>query len=1029
MKKISMLFALVVALSLQGLYAQRVITGNITSEEDGLALPGAAVIVKGTTIGSITDLDGNYTITVPDDAEVLSFSFVGLLTQDIPLGDQEVIDVVLAPDVVGIEEVMVVAYRTVKKADYTGSARVVDGEKLVVPGAESVEKSLSGKVSGVRVTSSTGDPGSSGEIQIRGIGSINGSTSPLYVIDGIPMATGNIGHYEKSSNILSTLNPDDIENMTVLKDAAAASLYGSRAANGVVIITTKKGKEGKTKFDFKANLGIASMASKSYEMMSGDAYYEYEMLAFENKILDDNQLLPGQANYGNEGLLNSLQPIIAATQEASRTSWDPVNNTNWRDFVYRTGKQQEYQLSASGGSENTQFYISGNYSDIEGIVNASDFQRYSGRVNINNKATKWLNLGINQMLSYTRQKGYRDHTSMIETGMGSSSPVGILMGANPTAPEYDENGNTYPEANFRGLGHPEDLLDGTLEFINTNTYRSLTNGFLQVNFTPNIHFKSTVGLDFVQAQNQEYWSPNSIDGRVINGLGWRDALTNIDITTSNIISINKVAGPHNISIIGGFEASNKSIKYLQASADQYSNEKLYELANGQPKGAFSSFADDALLSYLANLNYDLMGRYIVTGSIRTDGSSRLGVNNRWASFWSGSLAWRFSNEEFLSGLGWLSDGKLRFSYGTNGNLPPDLYMHMPLYNLEGGYGDYSAIYVSNPGNNELGWEKSNNMNIGIDLTLFERFSLIVEYYSKNTEGLLLNVPISYITGFASTWQNTGKLLNNGIDFEFHSVNLPATSTLKWRTDFTLSTQKSIVTELPNDEDIVAGDFDLYLYSSDDDLYSFYLPTWTGVDPESGLSYFLIDPEAPDTPENRTRNHSEASRSIVAKAYPDIIGGLSNTFGYKGLELDILFTYSFGGNMFDYPGYFSHHDGGRIGILNLAKDVENNYWKETGDEVDNPRPIFQDENRSDLWSSRYILSTDHVRLKDLTLSYSLPGTAAERIRMDNIRLYLRGTNLWMWAKEDGIDPEITLTGFRTTDTPPTRVLSIGFQFSF
>ncbi len=1028
MKKIAMLFALVVAFSLQGLLAQRVITGNITSEEDGLGLPGAAIIVKGTTIGSITDLDGNYTVTVPDEAEILSFSFVGLLTQEIPIGDQEVINVVLAPDVVGIEEVMVVAYRTVKKADYTGSARVVDGEKLVVPGAESVEKSLSGKVSGVRVTSSTGDPGSSGDIQIRGIGSINGSTSPLYVIDGIPMETGNMGHYEKSSNILSTLNPEDIESMTVLKDAAAASLYGSRAANGVVIITTKKGKEGKTKFDFKANVGVASMASNSYEMMSGPAYYEYEMLAIENYILDQNDLLPGQPNFGNQGLLNSLQTTIANSKESLRTSWDPVYNTNWRDFVYRNGKQQDYQLSASGGSENTQFFISGNYSDIEGIVNASDFKRYSGRMNINHKANKWLNLGINQSLSNTKQFGYRDHSNQAE-GIGISSPLGILMGSNPTAPEYDENGNTYDQATFLENGHPKDLLDGTLQFIDTRTYRSLTNGYLQVSFTPNFNFKSTVGLDFVQAQNLEYWSPESIDGEAINGLGYRDVYTNIDITSSNIMSFNKVVGPHNLSILGGFEASKKSFKFLVATAQQYSNEKLYELANGQPDNASSSVAGVSLLSYLANLNYDLMGRYIVTASIRTDGSSQLGVDNRWASFWSGSLAWRFSNEEFMNGLGWLSDGKLRFSYGTNGNLPPGYYMHMALYNLSGGYGENSAIYVDNPGNKELGWEKSNNMNVGIDLTLFERFSMIIEYYSKNTEGLLLDVPISYLTGFASTWQNTGKLLNDGIDLEFHSVNLPASSTLKWRTDFTLSTQHSIVSELPNDEDIVAGDFSLYKYSSGKDLYSFYLPTWVGVDPESGLGYFLIDPEAPDTPENRTRNHAEAERSIVAKAYPDLIGGLSNTFGYKGLQLDILFTYSFGGNMFDYPGYFSHHDGGRIGILNLAKDVEDNYWKEPGDEVDNPRPLYQDENRSDLWSTRHLLSTDHVRLKDLTLSYNFPGTVAERIYMDNIRLYLRGTNLWMWAKEDGIDPEAALDGFRTVDTPPTRVLSVGVQFGF
>jgi TonB-linked SusC/RagA family outer membrane protein len=1016
-KRTIILFTGLFLTCIQLINAQTVqITGTITSAEDGMPLPGATIIVKGTTIGSITDLDGHYVINVPEDATTLSYSFVGMLTQEVEIEGRSVIDVILEPDIVGLEEVMVVAYRTVKKSEFTGSARVVDGEKLVVPGTESVEKSLSGKVSGVRVTSETGDPGSSGVIQIRGIGSINGSTSPLYVIDGIPMETGNLGHYEKTSNILSTLNPEDIENMTVLKDAAAASLYGSRAANGVVIITTKKGKQGDTKFDFKASVGQATMASNSYEVMSGPEYYKYDQLAIENYIRDQ---------YGG---LPSVQDSIDLYQNLWGSTIDPNINTNWRDVVYRTAMQQEYQLSASGGSEKTQFYVSGNYNNIDGIVHGSEFQRYSGRINIDHKATDWLNFGINQMLSYTVQRGYRDQSNQAE-GIGISSPLGILFGSNPTAPKYDENGNTYPEATFLGNGHPEDILSGKLQFIDTETYRSLTNGMLQINFTPDLFLKSTVGLDWVQAQNFEYWSPSSIDGEALGGLGYRDVLTNIDITTSNILNYAKTSGIHSFNVLAGFEASKKSFRDIVATANKYSNEKLYELANGQPDAASSSISGVSLLSYLSNITYTIADKYYLTGSIRGDGSSQLGTDNRWATFWSGSLAWRFAMENFMSNVAWLTDGKLRVSYGTNGNLPPGFYTHLALYNFSGGYGENSAIFVNNPGNKDLGWEKSNNMNAGIELTIFDRFSFIAEYYSKLTEGLLLDVPVSYLTGFASTWKNVGKLSNSGIDFELHSVNMPATSDFKWRTDFTLSTQNSIVKELPNGEDIILGAFSLYMYSENKDLYSFYLPTWVGVDPQKGYGYFLIDPEQPDTPENRTRDHSEAGRSIVAKAYPDITGGLSNTFSFKGFDLDILVTYSFGGNMFDYPGYFSHHDGYRDGIFNLAKDVENNYWVNPGDQVDNPRPNYYDPNRPDLWSTRHIFSTDHVRLKDISLSYTIPSTAAEKVWCDNIRLYVRGTNLAMWAKTKGIDPEVPLNGFRTVDTPPTRVLSVGAQFSF
>lgn len=1004
------------------------VTGIITSSEDGLSLPGATVVVKGTTIGSVTDLDGNYKINVPVGSNILVYSYVGMLSQEIAINGRTVIDVVLNPDIVGIEEVMVVAYRTVKKSEYTGSAVLVDGDKLVVPGAESIDKSLNGKVSGVRVTSETGDPGSSGEIQIRGIGSINGSTSPLYVIDGIPMETGNMGHYEKTSNILSSLNPEDIENMTVLKDAAAASLYGSRAANGVVIITTKKGQQGDTKFQFNASTGWASMATNSYEMMSGPEYHKYDQLAIENYMKNLFGLLPGQSNYDNADSLAYHQPAIDAAKIDLSSTFDSTVNTNWRDVVYRTAKQQDWQLSASGGNEKTQFYISGNYSDIEGIVNGSNFKRYSGRMNLDHNPAKWISFGLNQMLSFTLQKGYRDQSNQAE-GMGTSSPLGILMGANPTAPTYDANGKTYPEASFQGYGHPEDLLNGKLQFIDTRTYRSLTNGRIQINITPDLFIKSTLGLDWIQTQNFEYWSPHSIDGEALGGLGYRDVLTNVDITSSNLITYNKTMGIHNLSILAGFEATKKNFKDIIATANKYSNEKLTELANGQPDAASSAQSGVSMLSYLSNLQYTIADKYYLTASIRADGSSKLGKDNRWAAFWSASLAWRFGQEDFMESLPWLTDGKLRFSYGTNGNLPPEFYTHLSLYNLSGGYGVNSAVFIDNPGNINLGWERSNNLNAGMELTLFERFSFIIEYYNKLTDGLLLDVPISYLTGFPSTWQNVGKLSNSGIDFELHSVNLPVTSDFKWRTDFTLSIQKSVVKELPNGEDIVAGDFSLYLYSENRDLYSFYLPTWVGVDPQTGYGYFLINPEEPDSPGNRTRVHAEAGRSIVAKAYPDVTGGLSNTLNYKGFDLDILVTYSFGGNLFDYPGYFAHHDGRYDGVLNLAKDVEGNYWTKPGDVVDNPMPNWDNPDRPDRWSTRHIHSTDHIRLKDISFGYNIPTVWLERIKFDNIRLYVRATNLAMWSKTKNIDPEVPLNGYRTVDTPPTRVVSVGAQVGF
>jgi TonB-linked SusC/RagA family outer membrane protein len=608
-------------------------------------------------------------------------------------------------------------------------------------------------------------------------------------------------------------------------------------------------------------------------------------------------------------------------------------------------------------------------------------------------------------------------------------PLGILYSANPTAPKYDENGERYDAAHFSFRGHPEDLLNGEEQFVRTNTYRSLTNGSVDIKITDYLSFKSTAGLDWVQSENFEYWGPNSVDGESTNGRGEYRVFTNVDLTSSNVLNFNNSFGEHNLSAILGTEVTATTLKWLYSQVINYSNDKLPELGNGQPDDASSYIRHSNLLSYFSNVSYNFANKYYLSGSVRTDGSSRLGIDNRWATFWSASASWRFTGESFLENSTVLTDGKVRFSYGTNGNLPPFWYEHLPLYSFSGGYGENPAIFVDQPGNSELGWEISNNMNVGVDLNLFGRFGIVVEYYDKLSEGLLLDRPITYLTGFESTWQNVGSLKNNGLEVELHTVNIASPGGFTWRTDFTMTTQKSIVNELPGGEDLITGDGNLFIYRENEDVYSFYLPTWLGVDSETGYAYFAIDPNAPDTPENRTRSYFEAGRSVVGKAYPDVIGGLNNSISYKGFSLDFLFTYSFGGSMFDYPGYFSHHDGLRCGQFNLAKDVEGNYWTKPGDEVDNPMPNYYDPNRPDRWSTRHLLSTDFIRLKELKIGYSLPSSFLNRIYVDNLEVYLKGTNLWLWSEVKNVDPEVTLNGYRTVDTPLARMISVGVNLGF
>jgi len=389
------------------------------------------------------------------------------------------------------------------------------------------------------------------------------------------------------------------------------------------------------------------------------------------------------------------------------------------------------------------------------------------------------------------------------------------------------------------------------------------------------------------------------------------------------------------------------------------------------------------------------------------------------------MAWRLSEESFLADAEWLNDFKIRASYGTNGTLPTDYYAHLGLYAFNSGYGSESAIYITQPDNAHLSWEKSDNLNFGFDLSVVDRVTASVEYYYKKSRDLLMQVPLTYLTGFETSWQNIGALTNKGLEIELHSNNV-LQKDFKWTTDFNFTTISAIINKLPDGDDILRGDGGMYLLREGESISTFYLPTYVGVNPENGMAQFYLDPENSD---ELTYYRALAKPEIQGKAIPDIMGGLTNTLTYKGFQLSFLFTYQLGGSLFDYPGYFFHHDGVRLGSFNLAKNVENNWWKQPGDIVDNPRPVGWNADRPDRWSSRHILSTDHIRLKDITLSYTLPKDVSGKLYMSNVRLFVNGNNLWTLAKEDTIEPEVTLNGYRTVDTPITKNLTFGINVEF
>ena len=1015
-----MTFLACLFLSMGMALAQMKVNGTVVSQEDNEPVIGASVLVAGTTTGTVTDSNGKFSLTVPAGKNTLRITYVGM--EPIEVSARPNMRIVLTSDQKALDEVIVVAYGTAKKASFTGSAASMKDRDMSAEKG-SLVKSLEGKVAGVRVGSSTGDPGADQNILIRGIGSINGSTQPLYVVDGVPVLANSDGYMSssiRSQSILASLNPNDIESMTILKDAAAASLYGSRAANGVVIITTKKGKTGKTNVHYDMQIGWQQIAVKSaLNTMNAAQLKEYYFEGIKNFFGE---------YYGATG-----QEAIDLANEEVRNGWvwgdyDGTTDTNWYDQVYRSALTQDHQVSIDGGTDRTKFYVGLGYSDTDGVVRGSNFKRYSGRINLDHQVNNWLKVGVKQMISFADTKGHRDQSTQ-KQGFATTTPWSVLYSLDPTAENKLEDGTYNNDVAFGKVGNPNNMFGPEVgeyvEFVKSNIMRSMSNFEAEVKLPYNLTARTIFGYDYTNNKLQEFWSPNSVNGESLQGLGQRWDFTSKTLTSSNTLSYDNKFGLHSINALVGYEYENRKLLYMTASAKGYGTNKLPELANGQPYDASSATYESILSSWLGKVDYNYDNKYYLSLSFRSDGSSRLASGNRWSTFWSVSGAWRLSGENFLKDNDLFSDLKLRLSYGTNGNLPTDLYEYMATYATTGGYGNSSAYYYNNIGNKSLSWEKSKNFNVGIDWTLYNRVTLTLEYYNKLTDNLLFSTPVSYVTGFPSQLTNIGKLKNSGLEFTVSSQNIK-TKDFSWNTDFNLTWQKIKVDQLPSGDDVQYGDGNMYLLREGESMHTFYLPKWKGVDPETGLGEFWIDPE--DESKGITNSYAEAGKTIVGKAVPDVLGGITNTFRYKDFDLSFMISYQFGADMFDYPGYFlTYSDGVRIGSFNMHSDVVGNYWKKPGDVVEFPKPIYGNPYRWDKFSSREIRSTDNIRVRDITFGYNVP---LFKKYINNLRVYFRTTNPFMiYCASKSVDPDVDVNGYRQTDTPPTRQFLFGLNLSF
>ena len=1011
-RKIAIFMAAIMGLSTIATAQELTVSGSVT-DQTGYPLEGATVLVRGTTNGTVTDSEGNYKIKAAENAELV-VSYLGYLSQVKEINGRSRIDFVLDEDSNYLDDVIVVAYGTVSADDFTGSASQVKGEEIAKASKESIDKGMMGKVAGVRIASDTGDPGSSGNVQIRGVGSISAGTSPLYVIDGVVISSDTQNDIQvgyKSTGILNTINPDDIASITVLKDAAAASLYGSRAANGVIIITTKRGKQGRTNITYSGEAGLSMMATgTAFNMLNGHQFIKYIKDSADNAY----SINPAYS-YGYKG------DIWA--------SWvaDPSGetSTNWTDQVFRTSMQNNHQLSLTAGTDKTQVYAGVGYSRNDGIVLGSYFERFSGRLNVDHQVNGWLKVAIRNMISFTGSRGHNDQSDQSQ-GMGYATPLGVLTQSDPTAKPRLDDGQWNPDVSWSGsTGNPHLIFDSNTQFNKANSMRSLSNVDIDIKLSSFLSIKNTFGYDYLDNKQYLWWAPSSIDGESLKGLRADYIFQTNDLTNSTVLRFeDSFDGGHHVSAIGGFEVADHRSSYTYAASNNYPNDKLNVLSVGQMYGTGGASYRSFMISVLANANYDWMHRYYFSTSFRRDGSSRLGPDSRWANFWSVSGAWRISEEEFMSGSDLFSDLKVKASYGTNGNLPTAYYAYKGLYSANGGYGSGAAIYWSNPQNNALGWEKSRNFNAGFDWYMFNRINLSAEYYHKYTSSLIFDMPSSAVTGFSSYTSNIGNLLNNGMEVEITSQNIMEEN-FTWDTSLNITFQRSIVKSLPNDNaDISYGDGGMYIHRVGESMYSFYLPVWNGVNPETGLGEFIKDPMNPSA--GMTNWYSEAGSAIVGKALPDFIGGLTNTMTFlKGMiDLSFLITFQAGGSLFDYPGYFTHSDGFRAATMNAASDAAD-YWTQENKDAEFPMPIMNNPYRWDRFSSRLIKSTDNVRMREITLGYNIKMPYG----IDNMRLYFKTTNPFMiWSANPDIDPDVAINGYRTADVPVTKTFILGMSIT-
>ena len=1001
-------------------YAQkRQIEGTVISQEDKEPLIGATVIVKGSLSGAETDLDGHFTLEVDPDAKFIIVDYIGMKQTQVPIPKSGILNVALQPEAMNLDEVVVTGYGNFSRSSFTGSANTLRADLLKEMPVVSIEQKLQGMTSGVNITGSSGQPGANASIRIRGMGSFNASNEPLFVIDGVPVTSGNLSTGSGSeasymnnakTNIMSTINPSDIENITVIKDAAAASLYGSRAANGVILITTKQGSKGRTRVTLNASTGFSDAAVDFRPTLNGEQRREL--------------LYEGLVNYAQDQIAKDPASFTQTPEEYANanigayTSVPALGYTDWKDVLMRQAVHQNYEASVSGGSENTTVYSSLGYQKQEGLVENSSMERYSGRFNVQQKIGKRGEAGANLMFSQVNQEMNEERTSSI-------NPFYCMAVATPPSyPVFNEDGsyaNTYPGTNVNPL------RDMRTDYNRVRMTRIFGTAHGAVEIIKGLKLKEVLSYDYSIQKDARYFNALSGAGPK-SGSDAQSSKGFIEygklISSTSLNYVKTFANKHHLDVLAAYEAESFQTDKAAGEKSKMPSDQLFEPDNAAVINSFvSSTQDYRLLSYLTRLNYDYDNRYYIAGSFRRDGSSRLAPEHRWGNFWSVSGMWHLGAEDFMKAVKpVLSDVKIRASYGVNGNQPGSYYGYMGLYSYGKNYMDNPGSYESTQANPNLKWEKNYNMNLGLDLAFIDRIFVTLEYYNRDTKDLLYNRPISATTGFLNYLGNLGQLNNKGVELEVRSLNI-SNADFNWTTVLNLTHNKNKIVALDGNLDQVV-ESSWFIRKIGLPFNTFYVKEFAGVDPSSGnaLYYKNTEDENGNLDRTLTQDVNEAQAVPYKQVDPKISGGLTNILSYKWFDLAFTLSYSLGGYSFDKTGTYIETDGASEGNRNLPI-YELDRWQKPGDITDIPRFVLGRSDKVSGGSSRFVHSTDHLRLKNLTHNWT------DKVLLDKVRVYFSGSNLLTWAKWKQYDPEVPVSGEVFCETPPMRTFSFGVEVNF